>query len=113
MAVQAVFMDEVQVVRALRYAWAEDGTLLLTLDCHVNGKAEAMTFAQLERELRSLCPWQQSYKVVIGLKHALAEVVTVYHAFEHASAQNESLMLVCTPPEEYFEAAAAFSAAAA
>lgn len=109
MAVQAVFMDEVHSVRAVRYAWAEDGTVLLTLDCHVNGNQSPMSFAELKRELSSLCCWQSSSRVVIGLKHALAEVVTLYHAFEYAFGQAQSLMLVCTPPEEYFEAASAFA----
>jgi len=107
MAVQAVFMDEVHPVRALRYAWAEDGTVLLTLDCHLTGTAKPLSFKDLRTELRNLCPWQLSHQVVIGLKHALAEVVTVYHAFECAAEQHETLMLVCTPPEEYFEALAA------
>lgn len=113
MAAQAVFMEEVYSVRAVRYAWAEDGTVLLTLDCHVNGSADAMTFGDLKRELSTLCPWQASAPVVIGLKHALAEVVTIYHAFEHSAKPAESLMLVCTPPEEYFEGAAATAAVAA
>lgn len=107
MAAQAVFMEEVHSVRAVRYAWAEDGTVLLTLDCHVSGHAPAMTFGDLKRELAALCPWQTASPVVIGLKHALAEVVTIYHAFEHSVKLDESLMLVCTPPEEYFEGAAA------
>ena len=106
MAAQAVFMDEVHSVRAVRYAWAEDGTVLLTLDCHVSGDQAAMSFGDLRRELKSLCPWQASYPVVIGLKHALAEVVTMYHAFEYTHGLKNSLMLVCTPPEEYFEGAA-------
>ena len=107
MPVQAVFLDEVHSVRALRYAWAEDGTLLLTLDCHVDAPNKPMTFAELRNEIRSLCLWQLSNEVVIGLRHALAEVLTVYHAFECAPKQNETLMLICTPPEEYFEACAA------
>jgi hypothetical protein len=109
MAAQAVFMDEVHPVRAVRYAWAEDGTVLLTLDCHVGGNMPMLTFGDLRRELSALCPWQTSAPVVIGLKHALAEVVTIYHAFEHASTGEQSLMLVCTPPEEYFEGAAGVS----
>lgn len=113
MAVQAVFMEEVHSVRAVRYAWAEDGTVLLTLDCHVNSDQPVMTFGDLKRELLALCPWQRSYPVVIGLKHALAEVVTMYHAFEHSERLDQSLMLVCTPPEEYFEGAAAISPAVA
>jgi hypothetical protein len=113
MAAQAVFMEEVHSVRAVRYAWAEDGTVLLTLDCHVSGDQSAMTFGELKRELSTLCPWQKSYPVVIGLKHALAEVVTMYHAFEHTARAEESLMLVCTPPEEYFEGAASVATAVA
>jgi hypothetical protein len=107
MAVQAVFMDQAHLVQALRYAWAEDGTVLLTLDCHVNGVNKPLTFGSLCAELRNLCPWQLEHEVVIGLKHALAEVVTVYHAFECATEQHQTLMLVCTPPEEYFERVAA------
>lgn len=109
MAAQAVFMEEVHSIRALRYAWAEDGTVLLTLDCHVNGQQGPLTFGDLKRELSALCPWQVNAQVVIGLKHALAEVVTMYHAFEHSNRIDNSLMLVCTPPEEYFEGAAAAS----
>ncbi len=100
-------MDEAHLVQALRYAWAEDGTVLLTLDCHVNGVDKPLTFDKLNAELRNLCPWQLDHKVVIGLRHALAEVVTVYHAFECAAEQHQTLMLVCTPPEEYFERVAA------
>ena len=107
MAVQAVFMDEVHLVRALRYAWASDGTVLLTLDCCVNDCSQPLTFSNLQTELRNLCPWQLLHNVVIGLKHALAEVVTVYHAFENATEPAQTLMLICTPPDEYFDAAAA------
>ncbi len=107
MAVQAVFMDEVYSVQVLRYAWTEDGTVLLTLDCHVSGVENPLTFQSLSAELRNLCPWQLADQVVIGLKHALAEVVTVYHAFECEAEQHQTLMLVCTPPEEYFDALAA------
>lgn len=105
MTVQAVFLDEVHSVKGLRYTWSEDKTLLLTLDCEGTGKS--LRFADLLRELRCLCPWQRSSPVVIGLKHALAEVVTMYHEFDLSSEPGHSLMLVCTPPDEYFEATAA------
>jgi hypothetical protein len=108
MAVQAVFMDEVFCVKSLRYAWAEDGTLLFALDCRDSDDAgSVMTFASLVKELKALCPWQLSNRVTIGLRHALAEVLTIYHAFECAAQPHHTLMLVSTPPEEYFEAAAA------
>ena len=108
MAVSAVLMNEVHSVRSLRYAWSEDGTLLLTLDCHDrDDKSRVMTFAELKAELASLCPWQLKHPVVIGTTGALAEVLTIYHAFEYSQAGEHSLMLVSTPPEEYFDAKAA------
>ena len=108
MAVSAVLLDEVHTVRSLRYAWAEDGTVLLTLDCHHrDDKSGVMTFADLKAELAGLCPWQLNNPVVIGTKGALAEVLTIYHAFEYSQAGEHSLMLVSTPPEEYFESKAA------
>lgn len=105
MMVQAVFLDEVHSIKALHYTWSEDKTLLLTLDCE--GKGKSLQFCDLLRELRGLCPWQLSSRVVIGLRHALAEVVTMYHEFDLSSKPGHSLMLVCTPPDEYFEATAA------
>jgi hypothetical protein len=44
---------------------------------------------------------------MIGLRHAVADVVTLYHAFEFAQGRDNTLMLVSTPPDEYFEALAA------
>jgi hypothetical protein len=107
MAAQATFMDEVHAIRELRYTWAEDGTLLLTLDCHNTEEVPGMSYRELQKRLGSLCQWQLTHEVVIGLRHALAEVVTLYHAFEVAHEQHHTLMLVCTPPDEYFEAIAA------
>ena len=108
MAVQAVFQENVHGVRLLRYDWAEDGTVVLTLDCHPRYSAEkVMTFADLLKELRGLCPWQLSKDVVIGIKAAFVEVLTVYHEFDLASDLSNSLMLICTPPSEYFEFTAA------
>jgi hypothetical protein len=108
MAVQAVFQENVHGVRLLRYDWAEDGTVVLTLDCHPRYSADkVMTFADLLRELRSLCPWQLSKDVVIGIKTAFIEVLTVYHEFDLTSDSSNSLMLICTPPNEYFEFTAA------
>ncbi len=108
MAVKAILMDQVHSVRSLRYAWAEDGTVLLALDCHDGGDTlPVMCFAELHKELGSLCPWQLKLPVVIGTTGALAEVLTMYHAFEFSHAGQHSLMLVSTPPEEYFEAKAA------
>lgn len=66
-----------------------------------------MRFADLLHQLKCLCPWQLSSRVVIGFKHALAEVVTIYHEFDFSREPGHSLMLVCTPPDEYFEAIAA------
>lgn len=108
MAVQAVFQENVHGVRVLRYDWAEDGTVVLTLDCHPRYLADrVMTFADLLKELRNLCPWQLAKDVVIGIKTAFVEVLTVYHEFDLASDSSNSLMLICTPPEEYFEFTAA------
>lgn len=105
MAAQAVFLDRIHPVKALRYTWSEDKTLLLALDCYRAGVG--LTFSDLLRQLQCLCPWQLSNRVVIGVKHALAEVVTIYHEFDLVSEPGHSLMLVCTPPDEYFEAMAA------
>jgi hypothetical protein len=103
MAVRAVFLEKVHQVKELRYCWSEDGCVLLALDCQYPVAAKAMTFADLRQDVISLCRWQLRHQVVIGLKHALAEVVALYHAFEFATEMSESLMLVCTPPDEYFE----------
>ncbi len=108
MAVQAVFLGEVHGARALRYDWAEDGTVVLTLDCHGRNSAEpVITFGELLRELRVLCSWQLDKAVVIGLKTAFVEVLTLYHEFDLAADASDSLMLICTPPDEYFEFTAA------
>ncbi len=108
MAAQAIFLNKTYTIKTVRYAWSEDGTALLTLDCHMrSGSGGGMTFADLRKELASLCQWQHAAKVVVGFQHALVEVVTVYHEFDLANNLDNSLMLVCTPPEEYFEAAAA------
>jgi hypothetical protein len=66
-----------------------------------------MTFSRLARELNALCWWQLRHRVMIGLRHAVADVVTLYHAFEFAQGRDNTLMLVSTPPDEYFEALAA------
>jgi hypothetical protein len=108
MAVQAVFQENVHGVRVLRYDWAEDGTVVLTLDCHPRYSADrVLTFADLLKELQGLCPWQLAKDVVIGIKTAFVEVLTVYHEFDLASRSSDSLMLICTPPDEYFEFTAA------
>ena len=108
MAVQAVFLDEVHSVRALRYDWAEDGTIILALDCYPRFPVKnAMKFADLLRELSILCPWQLANNVVLGLKTAFAEVLTIYHEFDLQAGSQDSLMLICTPPDEYFEFTAA------
>ncbi|MFL6350990.1 MAG: hypothetical protein ACJ74Z_03950 [Bryobacteraceae bacterium] len=108
MAVQAVFRENVHGVRLLRYDWAEDGTVVLTLDCHPRYSAErVLTFADLLKELRGLCYWQLGKDVVIGIKTAFVEVLTVYHEFDLASDSSNTLMLICTPPNEYFEFSAA------
>lgn len=108
MPVQALFLDEVHCVESLRYAWAQDGTVLLTLDCSHPSELplDCMTYADLMRDIGSLCSWQQSVPVMIGTPHALAEILTMYHAFECAPAPHHTLMLVSTPPDEYFEFAA-------
>ena len=71
MAVKAVFLEQVHSVRTLRYDWAEDGTVVLALDCHPRSSADrVMTFADLLKELRVLCSWQLATQVVIGIKTA-------------------------------------------
>jgi hypothetical protein len=107
MAVQAVFMDEVGEVRGLRYIWSEDGSLLLALDCAVSTGKQVLTFGQLAQDLNALCWWQLREQVMIGLRHAVADVITMYHAFEFAEGRHNTLMLVSTPPDEYFESLAA------
>ncbi|MGI8959792.1 MAG: hypothetical protein ACR2IV_08550 [Bryobacteraceae bacterium] len=108
MAVQAVFQEKIHGVRVLRYEWGEDGTVVLALDCQPRCSAErVMTFADLLKEMQGLCPWQLSSDVVIGIKTAFVGVLTVYHEFDLASDSSDSLMLICTPPDEYFESAAA------
>ena len=104
MAVLAVFQETVHGVRVLRYDSAEDGTVVLNLDCHPRYLADrVMTFADLLKELRGLCPWQLTKDVVIGVRTAFVDVLTVYHEFDLASDSSNSLMLICTPPDEYFE----------
>jgi hypothetical protein len=107
MAVRAVYKDQVHAVRALRYVWAEDCTLLLALDCCVPGSHPGMSFSELLRELSVLCHWQAAQKIVIGLREVLVEVVTLYHEFELPQNTSDTLMLICTPPAEYFGSAAA------
>jgi hypothetical protein len=107
MPVQALFMEEVGTVRALRYVWSEDGTLLLALDCQTSSGSEILTFANLRKHLSTLCWWQLSHPVMIGHQHAFAGVITIYHAFEFAKGHGDTLMLVSTPPDEYFDALAA------
>lgn len=107
MVVRAVYLDQAHAVRAVRYAWAEDGTLLLTLDCCPRFAVPAsMTFAQLRAHLETLCVWQLRLAVFLGFRDSLVELLTMYHEFELAPASDQSLMLVCTPPDEYFEAVA-------
>ena len=78
--------------------WAEDGTVVLTLDCHPRYLADrVMTFADLLKELRNLCPWQLAKDVVIGIKTAFVEVLTVYHEFDLARTSN-SLYSALAPP---------------
>lgn len=107
MAVQAVFMNDVGQVRGLRYVWSEDGSLLLALDCALSTGRTTITFRELAQDLNALCWWQLREPVMIGYRHAVADVVTLYHAFEFANGGDSTLMLVSTPPDEYFEALAA------
>lgn len=105
MPVQALYLNEVRCADALVYAWAEDGTLLFSLDCRALGKP--LTYGELLKQLYALCPWQLNHNVVIGMHAELAEVLTIYHAFDGESSHGASLLLVSTPPDEYFEANAA------
>jgi hypothetical protein len=108
MEVQAVFFGEVYGARALRYGWAEDGTVILALECQVcSPSAAIITFADLLKELRVLCQWQLTNELMIGIKTAFVEVLTLYHEFDLASDSGHTLMLICTPPDEYFEFTAA------
>lgn len=108
MEVQAVFLGEVHSAFALRYDWAEDGTIVLALDCYARCSAErAITFADLLKELRALCRWQLANDVIIGIRAAFVDVLTLYHEFDLASDSRHTLMLICTPPDEYFEFSAA------
>jgi hypothetical protein len=107
MAVRVVYLEQAHPVKAVRYAWAEDGTLLLTLDCYPRfAAAPSMTFAQLRAHLEALCIWQMRGAVFIGFKDSLVELLTMYHEFELSPLCGNTLMLVCTPPNEYFEAVA-------
>ncbi len=104
MPAQALFFDHVYHIKCLRYTWTEDGLVLLTLDCYIGAEdSEPMTFAELRREVGALCVWQRILNVTIGTKHAIVEVLTLYHAFESARHHDRTLMLVSTPPDEYFE----------
>jgi hypothetical protein len=107
MSARAIYMDRAHAVRAVRYAWAEDGTLMLTLDCYPRFvAAPSMTFAQLRAHLEALCVWQLRGAVFLGFQDSLVELLTMYHEFELSLPSDHSLMLVCTPPDEYFEAVA-------
>lgn len=107
MAVRAVYLEQAHAVRAVRYAWAEDGTLLLTLDCYPRfAAAPSMTYAQLRAHLEALCIWQLRSAVFMGFQDSLVELLTIYHEFELSPLSSQTLMLVCTPPDEYFEAVA-------
>jgi hypothetical protein len=107
MAVRAVYLEKAHAVRAVRYAWAEDGTLLLTLDCYPRfAAAPSMTYAQLRAQLEALCIWQLRSAVFMGFQDSLVELLTIYHEFELSPQGGQTLMLVCTPPDEYFEAVA-------
>lgn len=107
MSVRAVYLERAHAVRAVRYAWAEDGTLLLTLDCYPRfAAAPSMTFAQLRAHLEALCVWQLRCAVFMGFQDSLVELLTIYHEFELLPLSGHTLMLVCTPPDEYFEAVA-------
>lgn len=109
MAVQVVYLEGVHIGKRLSYEWTEDHLLLLVLDCEPPGKKHGseMTFEVLRRELRTLCNWQLSNSVVIGVRDAFVEVLTIYHEFDLAKDLSQTLMLVCTPPDEYFEFQAA------
>lgn len=107
MSVRAVYLERAHAVRAVRYAWAEDGTLLLTLDCYPRfAAAPSMSFTQLRAHLEALCVWQLRTIVFMGFQDSLVELLTVYHEFELSPPSPNTLMLVCTPPDEYFEAVA-------
>lgn len=107
MTVRAVYLNRAHAVRAVRYAWAEDGTLLLALDCYPRFAAPAtLSFTQLRAHLETLCIWQKRSAVFLGFQDSLVELLTIYHEFELSPRSEHTLMLVCTPPDEYFEAVA-------
>ncbi len=105
MPVQTLYLNEVRSADALTYTWAGDGTLLFSLDCRSLGKP--LTYGELLKQLYALCPWQLNHNVVIGMDSELAEVLTIYHEFDVQSNPSGSLLLVSTPPDEYFEPYAA------
>lgn len=107
MAVYGVFMDEIDEIRALRYIWSEDGSMLLALDCQRSLRSQPLTFAELLQTLEALCCWQLRERVMVGFRHAVVDVMTLYHAFEFTRSTGDTLMLISTPPDEYFEPLAA------
>ena len=107
MVVRAVYLNRAHAVRAVRYAWAEERNLLshprsLSALC---GSGSSL-FAQLRAHLETLCIWQKRCAVFLGFQDSLVELLTIYHEFELSPGSNQTLMLVCTPPDEYFEAVA-------
>lgn len=104
MPVQTLFEGVVRTVHALAYAWATDGTLLFALDSRDSG-SPPLTYGTLLRELQSLCQFQLRGNVVVGLAAELVEVLTLYHDFDRPAHAGNTLLLVSTPPDEYFEAA--------
>jgi len=104
--VQFLYSGVVRTVHNLAYAWAEDGTLLLALDSRDSPRVP-LNYSDLVRELNALCSWQLDLDVVVGMAAELAEVLTLYHDFDWPQSGANTLLLVSTPPDEYFDTEAA------
>jgi len=108
MPVQALYFGTVWKAIDLRYTWAGDGTLLLSLESESHlTPTLPLTYDDLLCHLRGMCSWQLNMKVIIGMEEELSEVLTIYHEFDLAPHAGATLMLVVTPPDAYFESQAA------
>ncbi len=102
MPVQFLYAGIVTTVHNLAYSWAGDGTLLLALDSRDSPRVP-LSYRDLLGELNALCFWQLGLNVVVGMANELAEVLTLYHEFDWAQHGGNTLLLVSTPPDEYFD----------
>jgi hypothetical protein len=108
MPVQALYFGAVWKAVDVRYTWAGDGTLLLSLECEsCVTPTLPLTYNDLLCQLRGMCSWQLDMKIIIGMDEELTEVLTLYHEFDQAPHGGATLMLIVTPPDAYFEHQAA------